>query len=117
MVLKDTQERLEAFLEHKEEFKKVLRRVCVNKTIPVNERWEMFIKSDLGRIKSSFPCPDGCKNNDDFPMLYSWEKYKLVLIKDWLNDDEQNEVNHIIDTDAFKEYFLERFEKGFKFDW
>lgn len=119
-------ERLDAYITHRNEFRELLKAFCANKTIPVNERWEAFIKSDLGDIYENMIVPDGMVKQVgevapyDYETAYGWQKRQLVSISDWLEQDfEGNDENEplIVDTDVFKEYFLTKFIKAFIFDW
>ena len=105
-------EKIDQFIASKEAMKKELIKFCKDKSIPLQERWELFIKSDLGDISQ---WASDCKvirdivDEDDL----TYEKYSTHLYKDiideWAADDKRKiEV---------QEYALKKFEKGFTYDW
>ena len=108
-------------LKNIEDLKLQFKEWCKDKTIPVDERWKVFIKSDLGGIDGFYRDPPGIDwdkktLHDDF---YTEKRETLSadsmleMIKDEPDEfdwDDKKEVE-------FKESFLQDFCKGFINDW
>ena len=111
---------LESFLDLKESVASNLKEWVKDKSIPLEERWELFIKSGLGVYDSfyhNFPGIDWNKKTlyDDFYM----EKHTtrdVIYFLDIIEGDDDIEWDNEKDI-AFKEYFLEKFIVGFENDW
>jgi len=94
---------------------------CVDKSIPLEERWKVFIESDLAPIDRWYHHPDGVDwdkvelYNDFYCDRYqTMEASSFVeLCQDKINDKEDFEC----DLDKVKEYFLSEFISGFIHDW
>ena len=118
--LKSIKEALSQYLKNKERFINFLKQFVVNKNYSLEDRWEVFIESDLGDISGCVESPPGIDWNritlyDDF---YK-DRYATVLAVDMLyriNDDESGKFKDF-DEVAFKEFFLQEFKKGFIHDW
>ncbi len=103
--------------EQVEELEKLKLKITANlkewvkdKSISLDERWDVFIKSDLGDHKTyyedfvNFESDDYCDN---------FEKYQTLNLSNAINyknfsDEEYNE---------FREDVLNKFIKSFKWDW
>ena len=114
-------EKIKDFLETKKEIVNILKKFVVNKEISLDDRWNLFIESDLGEIDSFYMEPPGIDWNkkslyDDFHA----DKYSTVLATDMLEtiNDEAEEFNWNDNKQKeFKEFFLKEFTKGFIHDW
>lgn len=106
------------FITTKETLKSELMIYCKDKSIPLDDRWECFIKSDLGDIAS---WTSDCKvvetilENDECSFeKHSTNYYASIIERDYYTeayDLDENWKNKI------KEYALTTFEKGFIHDW
>jgi hypothetical protein len=114
-------DKIKNILKDVEDLKLEFKKWCKDKTIPLNERWDVFIESKLGTIDSFYRNPPGINWNkktlyDDF---YTEKRETLAAndMLDMINQefdtfdwDEQKEIE-------FKESFLQDFCKGFINDW
>jgi len=114
-------EYIERYLELKETLTTALKEYVKDKSIPVDERWEAFIKADVAPIDGTYHDPDGIDWNkytlyDDFYCdRYATIKANsiLELCKDMASDEEGFEYDPV----AIKEYFMDNFISGFINDW
>lgn len=100
------------FITTKETLKNELKIYCKDKSIPLDDRWECFIKSDLGNInRFSSKCKVLRDMKLEDPMLF--EKYSTNNYEDIIDNlvTDEDQINEI------KEYALTAFEKGFIHDW
>lgn len=110
-MINELQKRLELFNKAKENIKSDLKKFVVDKSYPLNERWNLFIESDLGDndvFMSSF-------ESFDINSYYyrNFNRYELISVKKMLETlklEEEEENN-------FKEEILQMFIKSFIFDW
>ena len=114
-------DKIENILKDIEALKLQFKEWCKDKTVPLDERWEVFIKSDLGDIDDFYRNPPGINWNkktlfDDFytdkrSTLSANDMLNIIIDEpekfDW---DEEKEIE-------FKESFLQDFCKGFINDW
>ncbi|MCP4437544.1 MAG: hypothetical protein GY810_01210 [Aureispira sp.] len=87
----------------------------VNKEIPLDERWEVFIESELGEARpfivrfdslgEGFVCYDG---------KIHIERYDVIDVSEIVEGLMDNDPSLI---EAFKEEVLEKFVRTFKYDW
>lgn len=103
--------KLDEYLTHKALFKSELKAFCHDKSIPLDERWDAFIKSELGEIS---PYSSNCKIigrmivSDEIDIeKYSTHEYNDII-------KELSDQARMI---SIQEYALEKFEKGFTYDW
>lgn len=108
-MIKDLQKRIELFNKAKKSIKSDLKKFVIDKSYPLNERWDLFIESDLGDIDSYVPdfnFFDITQYGRDF------NRYELVSVE---------RISQNLDTDeeenSFKEEILQMFIKSFIFDW
>jgi hypothetical protein len=113
-------EKIENFLKEKSELRNELKQFVQDKSKPLNERWEIFVQSELGEKKSYFETFDhkiGEKYVDLLEDKYSTHTVKNIL--DTIDDLNEEENWNFTDEDinSFKEKVLEKFIWSFKFDW
>lgn len=104
-------EKIKQFIEQKKELEKELTAYCCDKSIPLDERWEVFELSGMGSIRgwtSNCPAIDKMLEDDE-----SYEKHKTYYYSNMIGDFEANDPRTI----EIKEYALATFEIGFVFDW
>ena len=111
-------ERIEKYLDEKAKLKNDLIVYCKDKSIPLDGRWEAFIKSDLGDIASWI---SDCKvvetileNNE-----CSFEKYSTNYYESIIERDDYAEEYDLAENwkNEIKEYALSKFEAGWVHDW
>lgn len=112
---------------YKQTIKKELKLAVVDKTISLEERWDLFIDSKLGSHSSYYHEPDGLNwGNISLYDDFYYERYQTIKVDEWLdrlhdkvNDDEDEEGDDkfTFDEVAFKEYFLKNFIYSFDNDW
>jgi len=113
-------EKIEIFNEEKKSLKKEVKGYVKDKKIPLEERWNVFILSELGDHSSYYEEPKGINWNkytlyDDFHT----DKYAVLKVDDMLETAIENDIikqgsKEEID---FKEYFLSKFIYSFENDW
>lgn len=112
---------IQSFLETKQNLINRFKAWVTDKSVPLEERWELFIKSDLGDISTYYENPPGIDWNkhtlyDDF----YYDKYATCKAKDILERVQEEEEKFSWDENKeveFKEFFLNKFLKGFINDW
>ena len=113
-------DKIEQFLAYKASIEAEFKQFCEDTNIPLDERWDLFVKSDLGTINRYIASCAAVRNileRVGFTDKYSTITYSRVI--GWIDDDyddndqpiKRGEINEI------KEYALQTFEKGFTFDW
>ena len=96
-----------------------MKEIVTDQSIPLDERWELFISSDVGLKDSCYHEPDGINWDkmflfDDF----SISKYETVTAKSFVDQCEDKiKDGKEIDLTEVKKYFLKHFVKSFKNDW
>lgn len=108
-------EKIENFLKLKEELKKELKEYVKDKKIPLEERWELFVKSKLGNHSRYYYEFEGIDWNrytlyDDF---YT-DKYAQITVDAMLETARELED---FDEIAFKKDVLNKFIYSFENDW
>lgn len=109
---------IKALLKTKDELLPIFKEWCKDKTVPLDERWELFISSNLGEHRDYYVHPD-CGIELDSGDLYDkleYRKFQYIAAIDFVaaisdRKDEGGDVN------LTKEYFLENFIKSFVNDW
>lgn len=125
------------FNKQKEELTKKVKKYCQNKEYPLNDRWKLFIESDLGKHENWIIDFDII----EIELIRDFNKYEVVksidLIYyyfDYISDKLYDELeitdnygtdgyNNFIKThinpkvDIFKEEILAKFIKSFTYDW
>ena len=118
--------KLEAFKELKQIALDLLKEVVTDKSIPLEDRWNCFIKSNLGEHSQWYKNPDGINWNkytlyDDFHT----DKYASItaesfvnICKDIISDQEEDvDEGRKINLNEVKEYFMKNLLIGFTNDW
>lgn len=102
---------IENFLVERKILKEQLRIWVKDKTIPLEERWEVFFLSELGDARNyykdfkHFQSREYCE--------YKHETIDMQYVLDWL-EEKPLTPEEIIE---FKEDVLEQFIKSFEYDW
>ncbi len=107
-------EKIEEALKSLENLKKEFKKWCKDKSIPLDERWNLFIKSKLGDHSSSyedFDCKLGRDYTDDLEDKYLNHDVEDVLEYTDLSNYEEKEIIE------YKENVLKSFIKSYTFDW
>lgn len=104
-------EKVESFLKYKVDFEKEFKVYCKDKTVPLEVRWECFIKYDLGDIRSFTPPCKVIRNIIHEDELY-FEKYSTNYYVHIIDDIDDIKLKNNV-----KEYALKNFELGFIHDW
>ena len=109
-MIKDLQKRIELFNKAKESIKSDLKKFVVDKSYPLNERWDLFIESDLGDDDKYMPYT----NFFDITHKYqsNFKKYELAFVEGISKNLDTEEKEN-----SFKEEILQMFIKSFIFDW
>ena len=127
-------EQLNNYLKAKADFIIEFKKWCADKSVDVNERWDLFILSELGDRHSWILRPF-----EIFGQLYfddlSYEKHEIITADGLLerfwehkSDYEEDEGDYELskefkqavaefNEDEYKEFFLQKFVKSFKLDW
>jgi hypothetical protein len=134
MVMK---EQLDSFLKTKQDFIVEFKKWCADKSVDVNERWDLFILSKLGDVAYPYESPfedwdpsfymetlcyDKCQTIDVEGLLtsvkeYISDYYELDLEdEEFVPDSSPDWVNQF-NEEEYKEFFLQQFIKSFKLDW
>ena len=111
------EEKIKKFKELQDSLKGELRLWVVDKSIPLEERWKVFIDSKLGDYKSfieRFNCVVGEEYIDTLETKYSTEDVEQIL--EWAEDEDENSYTPE-DIIEFKENVLKKFIYSFQFDW
>jgi hypothetical protein len=106
------------------ELEKTLKLYVINKEIPLQERWDVFVESELGKAHPWIQHFKSIKIVEDW-MYSDFNKYETYQTKDLVERLQENIGNDMgpLDevtqelVDAFKEEILEKFLKSFQFDW
>lgn len=116
-MIKDLQKRIELFNKAKENIKSDLKNFVVDKSYPLNERWDLFIESDLGEHTNYYAEFEGI-NSDRYYDDFYIEKYETVQVKYLLKRGIEKQI---LDSDykinMFKEDVLTQFIKSFEYSW
>lgn len=99
------------FNKQKEELTQKVKKYCQNKEFPINERWDLFINSNLGKHDKWYIDLESI-NLDDF--YCEKDKYQEFTVDDllfWIEKHEYENINEI------KEEILQLFIKSFTYNW
>ena len=78
-MINELQKRLELFNKAKENIKSDLKKFVADKSYPLNERWNLFIESDLGDDDTSIP---SFKSFDIYQDYYrDLNRYELISVE------------------------------------
>ena len=105
---------LTLFNKQKEELTQKVKLFCQNKEYPLDDRWDLFINSNLGEHDS---CYIDLKsyNMDDFLAYRDRHEYiEVDLIIEFISDNTVNPDDFI---DSVKEELLQMFIKSFTYYW
>lgn len=124
-------EKIKKFLEDSSTIKEELKKFVMDKSIPLKERWDLFIESKLGD-HSNYIVHFNTIDDDLFgpDEIIRVSKYETITVEDicvyYLENkiypyagliSKQNEKLTFINLDEFKEEVLEKFIYSFTFDW
>lgn len=108
-------EKIEQLNKLKQNLTSELRKWVKDKSIPLNERWVVFFKSDLGEHVSSIEDFVNL-NSDDVYDTYQPERYITIYLSD-IRDYGIKSLESDEDYDAFREDVLNKFIKSYRWDW
>jgi len=123
--MNEMQNKVKEFLKLKEELTTELREWVVDKTVPLEERWNVFCQSKLGDHEGYYvdfhPYISEYLEDRDRHELINLESIVNRLI-DWYADNEmENEVEDSKDPQQtlidLQESILENFVYTFEYDW
>lgn len=104
---------IDEYLELKAAMVKQMRKYVMNKNIPLSERWELFLKSDLGNCSPWYMD----SRFVDFSGYYSSiEKHVVNNSEEFIIYLENKEVPVDV-IDNVKEEILEAFNKSYTYYW
>lgn len=105
-------EKVEQFIASRDTLKKELIKFCKDESVPLQERWEIFVKADLGDMSR---WTTNCKPINDIMEVdeMEFEKYSSQTYADIIGDWEDDDKRKI----EVQKYALSEFEKGFTHDW
>lgn len=124
-------EKIEEFLLKREELIKEFKEYVVDKTIPLESRWDLFISSDLGeerdyilRLKSynldRYYDRSWCEKHDIIEPGYLFEYIEEYELEDCEPEDDDYadlKAGLEITINNIKEELLSLFIKSWRFDW
>jgi hypothetical protein len=104
-------EKIEKFLKLKKDLTSELKKWVKDKSIPLEERWDVFVDSELWEndcyiIHSDVLDLDRCYSNMD-----RHETINVEWILEYFSDEPKEKL------DKFKEEILENFIYSFTYDW
>lgn len=109
-------------LNDKAKVTKELREYVKDKNIPLDQRWDLFIYSELGTHHKYIIHPDGLDEDKYFDTI-DFDRGTIIIVEDFLEnikilDVEDPEEDKILEDEVvFKEWCLDKFIKSFTFDW
>lgn len=114
-------EKLKQFKKIQSEFEQELKAYCKDKSIPLDERWELFVESGMGEIGRWITKCKPMRKIIDHDKFY-FEKYstnRYANLLERLEDPEEYEYVGLKDgwQNELKEYALDNFEAGWVHDW
>jgi len=104
-------EELTTFNKQKQDLTQKIKSFCQNKEYPLNDRWNLFIKSDLGEHQSYYM---DLKSVDLDKFYDNYDRYQEFNTSDVIFWLEENEYTNL---DQAKEEILKSFIKSFQYDW
>lgn len=114
-------EKLKQFKKIQSEFEQELKAYCKDKSISIDERWEVFAESGMGTIgrwiTKCKPMRTIMDRDQCYFEKYSTNRYAELLER--LEDPEEYEYVGLKDgwQNELKEYALDNFEAGWIHDW
>lgn len=118
MSIEKLQQRINLFKVVKEDLISDLKKIVIDKSIPLEERWNLFIESDLGNHDDYYHEPFGIDwNNKSLYNDFHTDRYAHLEVKDMLNRSLDNDLFETNGDILFKEYFLTKFIKSFENNW
>lgn len=111
------QKQIEEFLDVKKQLAEQLKVWVKDKSIPLDQRWELFVKSELGEKSNWIERFEGIDSDLYYDEFYI-HKYQTTTV-DYLYECACENDILVTDEDkeAFKEDVLDQFIFSFKFDW
>ncbi len=113
MKLEEIQERLALLKRATEGIKIEVKEYCQDTSKPLDERWDLFINSELGDEKwyyEDFNCKIGREAVEDCEDKYSLHNVETVLEYNEYEDDDPEVI-------IYKEAVLANFIKSWQYDW
>lgn len=120
-----SKEKILAFFEMRDNIKEVVRDYVQDTLLPLDERWEVFEKSELGchypfvfhleSLNRNLVCYDGVFHTERCQSVSVFE----VIERYYESDEKRLSVwkKYGFDPIAFKEECLAKFIKGWVYDW
>jgi hypothetical protein len=109
-------QKIEEFLKQKATLTEMLKKWVVDKTVPLSERWEVFVMSDLGE-RAPFMEEFDDLDMDDLARIRDFNKFEVVDLTDinsFLKGKHGFNSKRIA---RIQEQILEKFIQSFEFDW
>ena len=113
MKLEEVQERLALLKRATEGIKIEVKEYCQDTSKPLEDRWDLFINSELGdeeRFYEDFGCSIGRDAVEQCE-----DKYSLQRVEDVLESNEYEDDNP--EVSIYKEAVLAKFIKSWQYDW
>jgi hypothetical protein len=121
------------FFELRDKIEDVVKQYVKDKSIPLDDRWEIFEKSGFGKhncyiqhldsLHDDICMYDGLVHvdrNQDVSVFDIIEAYKEA-VESYDEDDDDEDIlkwkRYGFDPDSFKEECMQKFVKGWKYDW
>ena len=122
------------FFELRDKIEDVVKQYVQDKSISLDDRWEIFERSGFGEhncwikhldsLHDDICMYDGLVHvdrNQDVSVFYIIETYKEDVEsynnQDWCKDNILEWKKYGFDPDNFKEECMQKFVKGWKYDW
>jgi len=115
--------KLDNYKAETKNLKKALISYIKDDSIPILERWQLFVDSDLGHISNYMPSIKALENSD---MMENFDKYATYtyteLVEDYFEYNDEGDLTDIVPdknefVTAIMKYAMSSFEKGFIFNW
>jgi hypothetical protein len=118
MDRKEILEVIQRFKERRDKTKNLVKEFCQDKSIPLEERWEVFITSGLGDHDSWYHDADGI-DWDRYTLHDNFycDRHEVMKVDRMLTLAKQGNMFEENGEEAFKEYFLDKFVYSFENDW
>jgi len=116
--MKSIKEKVEEFLNLQNDLRVELKEYVKDKSIPLDERWELFTMCELGNNEPFYESFNSFNYEELFADLVL--NRNEVIASEWIIDllDTQIYGEYLYTTlDDVKEEILEKFINSFKFDW
>jgi len=99
------------FNKQKEDLTQKVKSFCQNKEYPLDDRWNLFIESDLGEHQSWYLDLNSVDLYNYYSNRERHQKIESKYLIFWLDEHAYTNVNEI------KEEILQLFIKSFEYDW